>query len=592
MKLQLRGSPSGRTAGEPGCPEGLVRPLERRRARRGRHEPPPYLPPFLAAFFRPSRCCRRLPVLGSMKPCALMVQPHVKASDSTDKHLKQKRVLQFRQHILWHSEYCVFWFLMFCLLTAILQVGHCLVPVSLSHLLNISSSFAFLLLAGRPLILSLCSSHVRPLWKGWMPHFRQQDFLQKVHFSLGTSPSSSATRMGQFGVGHAQRSGTEETACSKLRCSRRSMVSCGSSFRRSRSARGVQHSGHEMLAAPVESRASECLSMHWAQYHPWEQPRRTARQGGTSLQQISHISMRLFSRMDRGLDCGVGLSHTLLDGAGLHTGSFRAEEAAALASSAASAWPPASAEPGSETGPEEHGVAGGRAPDGRAFFASPSSVFAAAASLPPELAAPGSSSEASRLRFGVRAGEAPLPRLSAQFSWKRTAASRHHALASRSTMGSTSRVVPPPGETSISACLAAEAAAGDGGAAVEAATMAAGASGAGTAGSATQIVSAVALASVPATPVKTLRTARRRDAVGAFAMGAGSALDVSVAFALPFPAAPESHWMASSRLPQWRRASWTLASGKPRSKRAIASSISTAPRLASPPALEATITEA
>eukprot|EP00438_Fugacium_kawagutii_P030502 Skav212498 [mRNA] locus=scaffold2060:123834:133664:+ [translate_table: standard] len=69
------------------------------------------------------------------------------------------------------------------------------------------------------------------------------------------SPSSMATRMGQFGVGQARMSAAQDTACSRLRARSRSMVSVGNNFLRSRSGRMAEHSGHVMEAAPISKRA-------------------------------------------------------------------------------------------------------------------------------------------------------------------------------------------------------------------------------------------------------------------------------------------------------------------------------------------------
>mmetsp|Transcript_104811 Transcript_104811/g.323265 ORF Transcript_104811/g.323265 Transcript_104811/m.323265 type:complete len:317 (-) Transcript_104811:378-1328(-) len=186
------------------------------------------------------------------------------------------------------------------------QVGHCFVPVSLSHCMKLSSSLCCLLPFRR--LRAAYSSHVIPRWYGCAEHRRHESFLHNVHRSRGTSPSPRATRIGQFGVGHAQRSAAEEIACSRLRASRRSMSSGGNSFLRSRSASGEEHSGHVTLAAPTSRRASACLRMHCAQYQPCPQPSRTARQGGASLQQISQASARLLIRMARGLERGVETS--------------------------------------------------------------------------------------------------------------------------------------------------------------------------------------------------------------------------------------------------------------------------------------------
>lgn len=61
------------------------------------------------------RCSIRLPVVGLMNPCKLLLHPHVYVSVKMAQHLKQKRVEQFRQTILWHSAYCVPWDFKFCL---------------------------------------------------------------------------------------------------------------------------------------------------------------------------------------------------------------------------------------------------------------------------------------------------------------------------------------------------------------------------------------------------------------------------------------------------------------------------------------------
>mmetsp|Transcript_7583 Transcript_7583/g.19733 ORF Transcript_7583/g.19733 Transcript_7583/m.19733 type:complete len:201 (-) Transcript_7583:669-1271(-) len=192
---------------------------------------------------------------------------------------------------------------MFCFVTPIRHVGHCLVPVSSIHCCSKASSFlAFLL---RAPIFSACSWQVSPLCHGCAPQRRHEDFPHCVHFSFGSSPSSSATRIGQFGVGHAQRSATDETACSKLRASNRSSSSPGTILLRSRSASGARHCGQVTLAAPTERRASVCLTMQREQYQPWSQPSRTACCTGTSLQQIWQSSGRSFSRIECGLDEGL-----------------------------------------------------------------------------------------------------------------------------------------------------------------------------------------------------------------------------------------------------------------------------------------------
>mmetsp|Transcript_104696 Transcript_104696/g.249284 ORF Transcript_104696/g.249284 Transcript_104696/m.249284 type:complete len:276 (-) Transcript_104696:582-1409(-) len=212
------------------------------------------------------------------------------------RHLKQNRVLQFRQLILWHSEYCVRWRSRFCFVTAMRHLGHCLVPVSSIHCSKSWSAWrSFLAALVLFFIFSAYSSQLRPRWKGWRPHLRQDSFLHIVHLNLVMSPSSMATRMGQFGVGQARMSAAQETACSRLRASSRSMVSAGRSFLRSHSARIDEHSGQVIEAAPISNRASACRSIQDAQYQPWPQARRTERQAEVSQQQILHTSAWQFS---------------------------------------------------------------------------------------------------------------------------------------------------------------------------------------------------------------------------------------------------------------------------------------------------------
>mmetsp|Transcript_62817 Transcript_62817/g.162336 ORF Transcript_62817/g.162336 Transcript_62817/m.162336 type:complete len:201 (-) Transcript_62817:435-1037(-) len=159
------------------------------------------------------------------------------------------------------------------------------------------------------------------------------------------------------------------------------MSSCGSSFRKSRSASGVQHSGQVMLEAPVAKRASACLRTHCAQYQPCEQPKRTARQGGTSLQQMPQSSSLLFRRMPRGLEPGDGGALLPPDrGAGLNILASPSAESAAFGRVM------------------EHGVAGGRMQANSAASASVKKRFgevpSASAGSPPSASASATSASA------------------------------------------------------------------------------------------------------------------------------------------------------------------------------------------------------
>jgi len=182
-----------------------------------------------------------------MNPWASILHPQLDVGVRIVRHLKQNRVEQFQHIILWHSLYCVFCLSKFSFVIPMRQVGHCLVPVSSSQRIRASSSSLLLLATG----FFACASQVRPVWNGWAPHRMQDTFLHIVHLNLGLVPSSTATRIGQFGVGQAHRSALLDTACSKLRSSSRSMTSYGNNFRKSYSASAVRHSGHWTLGSPT-----------------------------------------------------------------------------------------------------------------------------------------------------------------------------------------------------------------------------------------------------------------------------------------------------------------------------------------------------
>mmetsp|Transcript_114888 Transcript_114888/g.320020 ORF Transcript_114888/g.320020 Transcript_114888/m.320020 type:complete len:509 (+) Transcript_114888:119-1645(+) len=278
--------------------------------------------------------------------------------------------------------------------------------------MRLSSSFCCFFPFSR--ILSACSSQVKPLWYGCAKQRRQESFLHRLHFSRGSSPSPSATRMGQFGVGQAQRSAAEEIACSKLRASKRSMSSGGSNFLRSRSARGMQHTGQVTLAAPTARRASACRSTHCAQYQPCPHTSRTARQAGTSLQQMLQASAWLLITMARGLEHGV---RTLPGG---RNGLRKWALMKAWGSSGSCCW----------GGSAEHGVAGGR------LVGTAANATASAASF---------TASSTHCRFWSADVDAESSELSGRFpsvfklaviSRHRYAAACHHSLASRGSIGS------------------------------------------------------------------------------------------------------------------------------------------------------------
>eukprot|EP00448_Togula_jolla_P038342 CAMPEP_0170625320 /NCGR_PEP_ID=MMETSP0224-20130122/30695_1 /TAXON_ID=285029 /ORGANISM="Togula jolla, Strain CCCM 725" /LENGTH=200 /DNA_ID=CAMNT_0010951885 /DNA_START=335 /DNA_END=934 /DNA_ORIENTATION=- len=180
------------------------------------------------------------------------------------------------------------------------QVGHCFVPVCSIHFLRLSSaskSFFW-----RSSILPcvhwlLCSSQLRFQWNGCAPQVRQDSFLQSRHFNLGSSPS----------VGQAHMSLAADTACSRLRARRRSMISAGSSFLRSRSAMSTWHSGHATLASPSSSRALACRRMQSAQYQPCWQLRQTARNGGAVSQHNWQVSTLVLMHILCGLELSVDM---------------------------------------------------------------------------------------------------------------------------------------------------------------------------------------------------------------------------------------------------------------------------------------------
>mmetsp|Transcript_5860 Transcript_5860/g.18144 ORF Transcript_5860/g.18144 Transcript_5860/m.18144 type:complete len:412 (+) Transcript_5860:174-1409(+) len=222
-------------------------------------------------------------------------------------------------------------------------------------------------------------------------------------------------------------------ACSRLRASNRSMSSGGSSFLRSRSASAALHSGHVTLAAPTARRASACLRMHCAQYQPWPQLSRTARQGGTSLQQMPQVSAWLLMRMARGLERGV-IAAFMGERLGLH-GQATISTSGCCCRCCGSA---------------EQGVAGGRF---NAAVVAPSTSTGASVwgRLRCDTDADAVSAASASSRDGGCASGLPsfcsggggscrTPALAcflkpAAIAGHRAAASRHHALASRGSMG-------------------------------------------------------------------------------------------------------------------------------------------------------------
>jgi hypothetical protein len=101
----------------------------------------------------------------------------------------------------------------------------------------------------------------------------------------------------------------DETACSKLRAKRRSIIAAGSNLLKLHSAIGAAHSGHAMWAAPISKRASACFTMQFVQYQPCLQPNRTAPPFSNSSQHIAHTSaVELYFIWARGLVPGVMLS--------------------------------------------------------------------------------------------------------------------------------------------------------------------------------------------------------------------------------------------------------------------------------------------
>lgn len=152
---------------------------------------------------------------------------------------------------------------MFSFETAILHVGHCFVPVSSIHCMNCFSSVLWLLAFN-----SACFLQEMPLWYGCALHFKHESFLQRSHRNFLGASSSRATLIGQSGVGQAHRSVAEETACSRLLVSMRSMISAGRSFRSTHSSKGVVHSGQAMWTAPTSNRASAYLCIQPVQYQP------------------------------------------------------------------------------------------------------------------------------------------------------------------------------------------------------------------------------------------------------------------------------------------------------------------------------------
>mmetsp|Transcript_38859 Transcript_38859/g.91464 ORF Transcript_38859/g.91464 Transcript_38859/m.91464 type:complete len:293 (-) Transcript_38859:49-927(-) len=103
--------------------------------------------------------------------------------------------------------------------------------------------------------------------------------------------------MGQFAVGHAQRSEVASTARSRLRARTFSTSSSGKIRLRSFSGKLWRHSGQVMCGSPTSSLACACLSMHSEQYQPCLQPSCTAWLLAFSLQQMAHVTRRTFQEM-------------------------------------------------------------------------------------------------------------------------------------------------------------------------------------------------------------------------------------------------------------------------------------------------------
>mmetsp|Transcript_35939 Transcript_35939/g.65989 ORF Transcript_35939/g.65989 Transcript_35939/m.65989 type:complete len:207 (-) Transcript_35939:313-933(-) len=203
------------------------------------------------------------------------------------KQWKQKRVRHTLHTILWHSNFSDCCSSRFALLMPAPHFGQRQEPVSRIHFFSWASLSRAAVFA---LCSAACSSQVLPWWYGCAWHCKQCSLPQKLQSSLRVSPSLTATRLGQSGVGQAHSSALAPTAVSREPLSNLSYRSGGNTARKTAWLSKAVQQGHFTTGSPSSARAAECLRKHTAQNQLWPQVSSSAVHAGTSSRHMLHVT--------------------------------------------------------------------------------------------------------------------------------------------------------------------------------------------------------------------------------------------------------------------------------------------------------------